>query len=141
MKVGQLLSDPERNQYKRSYFNCAKPLVDIEFPSHKVHFIFANYALENLRCKELEPTMKKCLDNLESGGIFFIKEPDPSENKTEFDSQYQRFLRPKKVYIDILVKYGCRKVIEHTHDYRYNPTFGREYILIFKKLKDIKTPC
>ncbi len=98
---------------------------------------FANYAFENLRDEQLEPTIKKCLKNMERGGVIFIKEPHPKENKTEFDSEQHRFLRPKKAYIDILLNNGCIKVREFTHAYRYAPKkSGREFILVYKKVKD-----
>lgn len=76
---------------------------------------------------------------MERGGVIFIKEPHPKENKTEFDSEMQRFLRPKKAYIDILLNHGCIKVREYTYAYRYSPKkFGREFILVYKKVKDIE---
>jgi hypothetical protein len=46
--------------------------------------------------------MKKCIENLEIGGIIFIKEPYPLKSKTvaEFSQKEQRHLRPKSVYKD-----------------------------------------
>ena len=45
----------------------------------------ANYAFENLRNEQLEPTFKRCIENLECGGIIFIKEPYPiDKNEVEF---------------------------------------------------------
>jgi predicted SAM-dependent methyltransferase len=77
-----MLSKPEYGYIRESYFRCCRQLDKIEFPEQKVQFIFANFAFENLRDDQLEPTMKKCIDNLVYGGIMFIKEPHPLKSKT-----------------------------------------------------------
>jgi trans-aconitate methyltransferase len=141
-EVSRLKSQPDLNIYRHPKFKCVARLDQITFPKSRVHFIFANYAFQNLKDSQLQPTMKKCIDNLECGGIIFIKEPHPLEEKQcEFDEQMQRILRPKKAYIDILLNYGCIKVKEHTHAYRYSPIkFGREFILVFRKVSDTNVP-
>ena len=86
--------------------------------------------------------MKKCLDNMEIGGIIFIKEPQSvNKKRIEFDKEQQRILRPKKTYINILTSNGCIKIKEYTHRYRYAPKkFGSEFILVFRKVREPNVP-
>ena len=52
---------------------------------HRIHFLLANYAFENLRNEQLEPTIKICLENMEIGAVILLKEPYPiDKDKVEF---------------------------------------------------------
>ena len=77
---------------------------------------------------------------MEVGGVIFMKEPHPFGNETQFDKLAQRFLRPKRTYIKILEDYACKKLKEYTHPYRRSAKdFGREFILVYRKLRDMNT--
>jgi len=76
-EVSSLISKPERNQIVHAYHKCIARLDQIDFPRYKIHFLFANYAFENLREEQLKPIMHKCIDHMEVGGVIFMKEPHP----------------------------------------------------------------
>jgi hypothetical protein len=98
----------------------------------------AIYAFENLRNEQLEPTIKRCLENMEIGAIILLKDPYPNDkNKVEFVAESQRYMRPKKIYRDLLMKYGCSKLRETTFPYRYSQQFRGEYVLIYQKERDV----
>ena len=138
-EVSRLLSSLEHNHFVNPTFVCNNKLDQIEFPPTNVHFIFANFAFENLRDNQLEPTIRKCLEHLHNGGIIFIKEPYPEDKQsTQFDFEKQRFLRAKQEYKDILKKWGCQKVKEFTQDYSFrNYVWGKEFVLIYRKCRAV----
>ena len=71
--------------YIYPHFKCTERLDKIIFPLNKIHFLFANYAFENLRNEQLEPTIKKCIENMECGAVILMKEPYPADkDKIEF---------------------------------------------------------